>query len=120
MKTAERLIQGILVCIALVLAVQALLPVKVPPNVRKNTLAASEPKQGDTCLGTAIRVDYPYEPGVVAPWECHKQCEDVNIQYYVVFGDGKATQCELLPGCDDWGQDHDITCVPPADEASAS
>lgn len=71
-----------------------------------------KPEPGQPCEGTPIRVDYPYYGGMLQPHACQPQCED-QIQHYVLYTNGKATQCQRLPGCLDWGEDQGVTCVPP-------
>jgi hypothetical protein len=70
------------------------------------------------CQGRPILVPYPFPPpaeeeGMDSPWECQVQCED-RVARYLLYTNGKATQCEALPGCLDWGEDNRTTCVPPA------
>ncbi len=64
------------------------------------------------CEGQALAVDYPYQGGMIPPHACAPQCED-NVQRYVLYSNGKATQCQMLPGCLDWGEDQGVTCVMP-------
>ncbi len=71
---------------------------------------APEPDQ--TCEGEALKVKYPYKGGMLDPHACKVQCED-EVQRYIVYTNGKATQCQILPGCLDWGEDQGITCVIP-------
>ncbi len=70
-----------------------------------------KPKPDQVCVGQALPVDYPYYGGMVEPHACAPQCAD-NIQRYILYKNGKATQCQLLPGCLDWGEDQGVTCVP--------
>lgn len=71
-----------------------------------------EPPETAECLGTPISVDYPYAGGFLDPHACADQCEDQQ-QHYVLYSNGQATQCQILPGCLDWGEDRGVTCVPP-------
>ena len=71
-----------------------------------------KPKPNQPCEGTPIAVDYPYHGGMLQPHACKQQCED-QIQHYILYKNGKATQCQKLPGCLDWGEDQGVTCVPP-------
>lgn len=70
------------------------------------------------CKGEAIIVDVPYVGTVNEPWTCQVQCEDKK-QHYILYSNGKATQCQELPGCNDTGEDTGVTCVPPASSISA-
>lgn len=71
-----------------------------------------KPEPNSPCEGTPIRVDYPYHGGMLQPHACKPQCDDKE-QHYVLYENGKATQCQKLPGCLDWGEDQGVTCVPP-------
>lgn len=62
------------------------------------------------CEGRPLYVEYAYESGNKDPHACAIQCED-DIQRYLVYSDGFATQCEMLPGCLDWGEDRGVTCT---------
>ncbi|MBM3231014.1 hypothetical protein FJZ28_01675 [Candidatus Peregrinibacteria bacterium] len=77
----------------------------------KDDAEALKPKQDAACEGTPIAVDYPYYGGMLQPHACAPQCED-NKQHYILYSNGKATQCQILPGCLDWGEDQGVTCVP--------
>jgi hypothetical protein len=65
------------------------------------------------CRGEPIFVDYPYQDSYFGPHTCRVQCDDQR-QRFIAYSDGKATQCQDLPGCLDWGEDRRITCTPPA------
>lgn len=67
--------------------------------------------EGDPCKGESIEVDYAYPEGGDSPNECMKQCL-AGAPRYILYPDGRATQCALLPGCGDWGESRDIFCVP--------
>lgn len=73
------------------------------------------PVQADEedCIGTPIVVDYAYQGGVNTPHECIVQCED-DLPRYIQYSNGKAAQCDTPPSCLDYGEDHRITCKPPA------
>lgn len=64
------------------------------------------------CEGAPLPVSYPYAGGFLEPHACAMQCQD-QIQRYVVYSNGFATQCEKLPGCRDLGEDQGVICVPP-------
>lgn len=103
--------------ILLVLLVQAVFPKQAKPFDPKET-ATTE------CVGTPIQVPYEYKGTVVEPWSCRPQCDDQK-QHYLVYVNGIATQCEMLPGCNDWGEDRGETCKIPggndaADESEPS
>ncbi len=70
-----------------------------------------KPEPDQPCVGEPIEVDYPYYGGMLQPHACQPQCDD-NIQHYILYSNGKATQCQKLPGCLDWGEDQGVTCVP--------
>ena len=93
----------ILLCALLfVVVIQALREPEVPKRevVKKDTM----------CKGEPIFVDYPYSGEFLDPWECKVQCDD-GIQRYIYYSNGLATQCQDLPGCNDWGEDHGETCT---------
>jgi len=71
-----------------------------------------EPAVTEECLGTPIIVDYPYAGGFLDPHACASQCDDQQ-QHYVLYSNEKATQCQILPGCLDWGEDRGVTCTAP-------
>lgn len=71
-----------------------------------------KPKPDQPCVGEPLQVNYPYYGGSNDPHECQVQCDD-QIQRYLVYTNGKATQCQILPGCLDWGEDQGVTCDPP-------
>lgn len=73
-----------------------------------------KPKENQTCEGEPISVDYAYHGGMHSPHGCAVQCED-GKQRYLLYSNGKATQCQTVPGCLDWGEDQGVTCVPPAE-----
>jgi hypothetical protein len=77
-----------------------------PPAVPKKPVVEAP------CYGTAITVNEPYLGVAVNPHSCIPQCEDDQPRY-LVYTNGKATQCEEPPGCNDYGEDNGITCKPP-------
>ena len=97
--------------IVLIVGVESLLPKAETPDTATAPIQADQP-----CQGTPIFVTYPYQGGMLDPWECKVQCDDKK-QRYIVYTNGKATPCEVLPGCLDYGEDYDITCTPPKDLA---
>ena len=106
MKTFQRVIIGILAVLLIVVVVQAVLPNEYEPQ-------PNEPVTEQACVGEAIKVDYAFEGGYLDPWACQVQCGDSRPRY-VLYSNGKATQCETPPGCNDYGEDNGITCTPPA------
>ena len=70
-----------------------------------------KPKENQACEGEPIRVDYAYNGGMNSPHGCAPQCED-GKQRYLLYTNGKATQCQTVPGCLDWGEDQGVTCIP--------
>lgn len=79
---------------------------------RPSSPLSSAPPPNAECEGEALVVDYPFEGGFLDPHACKPQCDD-GKQRYIVYSNGKATQCQILPGCLDWGEDRGVTCVPP-------
>ncbi len=75
-------------------------------------LVADPVVQDQECQGIPIYVSYPFQGGMLDPWECKIQCDDKK-QRHIVYTNGKATPCETLPGCLDYGEDHGITCQIP-------
>ncbi|HLD63496.1 MAG TPA: hypothetical protein VI913_01225 [Candidatus Peribacteraceae bacterium] len=78
---------------------------------RGNATLAVTPEQ--PCRGEPIFVEYDFEGGFLEPHACAIQCEDQQ-ERFIYYRNGKATQCEKLPGCRDIGEDREITCTPPA------
>ena len=79
----------------------------------------SAPAMNAECVGVALAVDYPFQGGFLDPHACKPQCDD-GKQRYIVYNNGKATQCQILPGCLDWGEDRGVTCTPPGEMTSTS
>lgn len=95
--------------LTVVCAVIALVLVK--DAVFQEDVSALKPKPNQPCEGQALRVDYPYHGGMLSPHACAPQCAD-GKQRYILYTNGKATQCQKVPGCLDWGEDQGVTCVP--------
>lgn len=91
--------------ILLIVVIESLFPNTSVPSV-------DVPVAKEDCTGEPIHVAYPYEGGMLDPWECRIQCDDKK-QRYIAYTNGKAAPCEELPGCLDYGEDHGITCKPP-------
>lgn len=70
------------------------------------------PEEGEPCTGEPIEVEYAYDGALLGPHECQVQCKDEK-EHYILYTNGMATQCEPLPGCSDWGEDHGVTCAIP-------
>ena len=70
------------------------------------------PHDGDLCTGEPIVVEYEYDGELLGPHECVVQCNQETARY-ILYTNGIATQCEPLPGCNDWGEDNGIMCTPP-------
>lgn len=87
-----------------IVAVQAMLPDGEPPMPPPPAPTAS-------CVGQPIEVDYRYS-GWLEPHECAVQCDDDKPRY-ILYTDGRATQCQTPPGCNDEGEDKGIFCTPP-------
>jgi hypothetical protein len=77
-----------------------------PPNPPQRDLSAAATED---CIGEPLSVPYEYTGNVVEPWSCQPQCADKK-QRYLVYTNGLATQCEMLPGCNDYGEDRGQTC----------
>lgn len=105
MQTFQRIIIGVLGVLLLVVVVQSILPENYEPEEQVPVTEAP-------CEGQPLNVDYAFEGGYLDPWACQPQCDD-GIQRYVVYSNGKATQCETPPGCNDWGEDRGVTCTLP-------
>jgi hypothetical protein len=86
-----------------IVVVQAVVPEPLPP------VAPPAPPAG-ACIGQPIVVDYAYS-GWLEPHACAVQCEDDKPRF-ILYTDGKATQCQTPPGCNDWGEDKGILCEP--------
>jgi hypothetical protein len=74
---------------------------------------------GDPCIGEPITVNYAYNRGVLEPHACQPQCAD-GRQRYILYSNDLATQCQTPPGCNDWGEDRGVTCVPPVTATATS
>lgn len=92
-----------------IVVVQAALPDRVP-------VAPPAPAVG-SCVGEAIPVAYEYS-GWLQPHECAVQCQD-DLPRYILYTDGRATQCQTPPGCNDEGEDKGIFCTPPLTSPAA-
>lgn len=110
MHSLERIIGGTLAVLLLVVAVQAIVPKAYVPRAR-------EPVVEVVCKGTPIKVDYAYTGTVNDPWTCKVQCDDDKPRY-ILYSNGKATQCETPPGCNDSGEDSGVTCSVPEKSSS--
>src|SRR3990167_9081500 len=75
--------------------------------------------EGEPCMGEPIVVDYAYDYKIMEPHACKPQCVD-GKQRYIAYTNGLATQCEMLPGCNDVGEDRRVTCVVPGTVESSS
>ena len=104
-STPQTLIAVCLGVILLIVAFESIFPKSNVPIV------ADKPPVEEECKGEAIKVSYPYEGGMLDPWECKIQCDDKK-QRYIVYTNGKATPCGTLPNCTDYGEDNGITCKP--------
>lgn len=107
----QRFITGFFVFVFALVALQSIFP-------RGGRTVAKAPVAPGPCQGEAITVDFPYAGGTLDPWTCQVQCTDKK-QHYILYADGQATQCESLPGCNDWGEDNGVTCTPPGTSTSS-
>ncbi len=67
------------------------------------------PPEG-SCIGEPIVAQYEYS-GWLKPHECKVQCQDDEPRY-ILYTDGRATQCQAPPGCNDEGEDKGVFCIP--------
>jgi hypothetical protein len=102
----EKATIGVLTAMLVILAVQT-----ARGPVRHGT-ANDIAEEGDPCIGEAIIASYPYDYRMLEPHECKVQCAD-NKPRYILYTNRMATQCETPPGCNDWGEDRRVTCIPP-------
>lgn len=105
MSRFQQVIVGALGLILVYLVVESLIPDTYVPVPR-------EPVEEVACIGEAIKVDFPFEGQYLEPWTCQIQCDDGKARY-IVYSNGKATQCETPPGCNDLGEDTGVTCIVP-------
>jgi hypothetical protein len=105
MQWFQRAVIGVLGVLLLVVIVQSVVP---RTYVKENT----PPPTQEACKGSPIEVDYPFEGAFLEPWECKIQCDDDQPRY-ILYANGKATQCQPPPGCNDWGEDNGVECVLP-------
>lgn len=106
MQSLERIIVGTLGVLLLVIGVQSIIPKTYTPKPKP-------PVVETPCKGTPIKVDFAFTGGTNDPWTCQVQCTD-NKPRYILYSNGKGTQCETPPGCNDSGEDNGITCTVPA------
>lgn len=106
MNTLERIIIGTLAVLLLVVGIQSIVPQSYTPRPQ-------EPIVEVPCIGQPITVDFAYTGAVNDPWTCQEQCTDDQPRY-ILYSNGKATQCETPPGCNDTGEDSGVTCTPPS------
>lgn len=90
--------------VLLLVVVQWMLPERIPE--------VAPPAPIGACEGEPIFVTYAYTGAVNDPWECQVQCDDQKLRY-IAYTNGLGTQCQDLPGCNDWGEDNGITCTTP-------
>jgi len=106
----QQIVIGILGLLLVIVILQSVVP-------QEYVSTPQEPVQLGSCLGDPIEVDYAYTGTVADPWTCQVQCED-DVPRYILYTNGRATQCETPPGCNDYGEDHGITCQPPGQESA--
>ncbi len=105
MKKTEQIVGLICGAFLLFVVLQSVFPSTAIPKPKPVAPALA-------CIGTAIPVAYAYLGTVNDPWDCKVQCDDQRPRY-ILYTNGKATQCETPPGCNDFGEDNAITCNPP-------
>ena len=99
----DHFVFGFIAVVFIVLLTQVLLPERVP---------VPTPPAITPCRGEPIATDFAFTGTIHEQWTCKKQCDDREV-HYILYSNGKATQCEDLPGCNDFGEDKNITCTPP-------
>ncbi len=103
MQKTERIVAAVCALILVIVAWQSVFPAKYVPR------PPEPPAPELDCIGEPINVDFAYTGGVNDPWTCKVQCDDDNPRY-ILYSNGKATQCETPPGCNDVGEDRGVTC----------
>lgn len=106
--TIPRLVGTVCGLMVLIVAAQGAFPPSPPMQPLPDEPAAP-------CIGEPIGVEYAFT-GWSEPHACVVQCSD-NQPRYILYSDGKATQCETPPGCNDWGEDKGVLCEPPLKSA---
>lgn len=104
MQRLQQTVIGILGLLLIIVIYKSVVPRAYVPE-------PEEPVIEVACIGQPIRIDQPYVGTVVDPWTCQIQCNDDQPRY-ILYSNGKATQCETPPGCNDFGEDRGVTCVP--------
>ncbi len=89
-NSTGKLVAVILVLIIAIVALEQL----TSPVIDTSDL----PKDGSSCEGEPLYVDYPYERKMVQPHACQIQCDD-EIWRHIVYTNEMATQCQRPPGC---------------------
>lgn len=106
MRLAERVTIGLLVVI---LGVTGALALTRQGRIQHARDLPKPPEEA--CVGEPIYVDADYEGAPVEPHSCLPACAD-NKPRYLLYRNGKATQCGLAPKCFDDGEDKGMTCAP--------
>jgi hypothetical protein len=104
--------------IGLLTAVLVILAVQTARGPVQHGKVGDIAEDGDPCTGEPIAVDYPYDNRMLEPHACKIQCSDQKPRY-ILYKNHIATQCETPPGCNDWGEDRRVTCIPPATTTDA-
>ena len=110
--TSSTIIPIALAGIFIIVAVESIFP-----NTSVPTVTVDDEEKD--CAGTPIFVTYPYQGGMLDPWECKVQCDDKK-QRYIVYTNNIATPCEEPPGCLDYGEDYGIKCRLPVNTTTES
>lgn len=103
MQSLERIIFGTLGFLLFIVFVQAVVPHRFVARPKAPVVEVP-------CKGSPITVDFAYTGMVNEPWTCKVQCDDDQPRY-ILYTNGKATQCEIPPGCNDTGEDTGQTCT---------
>lgn len=106
MQSLERIILGALGVLLFIVVVQSVTPATFKPRPKIPVVEVP-------CKGKPITVDFAYTGSVNDPWSCKEQCDDDQPRY-LLYTNGKATQCEVPPGCNDAGEDSGQTCTVPS------
>lgn len=112
MQSFDKSIVSVLGVLLLIIVVQSFIPWEYRTHI-------PEPEPEVECMGEPIAVDFPFNGGVNEPWTCQVQCTDQK-PHFILYTNGKATQCETLPGCNDTGEDRGVTCTPPVTSEASS
>lgn len=81
-------------------------------GLRLDALANRPKPDPVACRGEPIIVNDNFYGGSLKPWSCKERCEE-GQSFYLLYLNGRGTQCGAYPNCFDQGEDDGITCIPP-------